>query len=728
MNPLRFVFFIGCIYSSSILFCQDKTIDFLKTALKKSKDDTTRISILNQLAKTAPDGEWQKYNEEVKSIAEKNINSNPAHPLKNTYLNHLAASLKRIGNNYFVKGNADKALEYLNKSLQTYKLTGDKQGIAVSLNNIGLIYKSRGDILEALEYYRNSLTIMEETEDKQGVASAYNNIGIIHENQGDIIKALEYYKNSLRLKEEIGDKNGAANSFNNIGTIYKNQGDVTKALEYYNKSLRLMEETEDKKGIAASYNNIGSIYKNRGNISKALEYYNKGLEITEEIGDKQGIAVCLHNIGIIYEKNGDLVKALEYFNKSLKTSEEAGNKRGIVYALNNIGLIYEKQGNFTGALKYAGKSLDLAKELKFPENILKSAKFLSRLYKKQGNGLKALEMYELYVLMHDSINNQETRKASFKNQLQYQFEKKAETDSIKNADEQRVKELELTKQKTEKQNLLIFSFTSIVAIVVLLLLAIYFKKLNNRVKRINEDLVKQNIEIEQKKEEINKQAVQIARYQSQMNPHFIFNAINGLQSMVLEEDKITAIQQIQSLSKLLRLTLNNSENEYISIQDEINYLNKYVEFELQRFSKKFKLNFKIDEGLKPESLIPTMIIQPLLENAIKHAGLNILDNGEINVEIYRDKIDPGNLVKIIVTDNGNGISKNISPEKFNLPNESKGIKITKNRIAIEFRKNKFELNDYFSTKSPVFENGPNFGTEVTMIVPYFTGKVETVNS
>ena len=398
-----------------------KHMDSLKLALKNAKHDTTRCNILRGLTEIAPDGEWEKYNEQLKALAEQNIAKGGA--LKNIYLKNLAASL----------------------------------------NNLGVIYNEQGDIPKALENYSKSLKTQEKIGDKQGMASSLNNIGVIYYNQGNIQKALEYYSKSLKLSEEAGDKNEVATSLSSIGRIYQVQGEIPKALEYFSKSLKLFEETRNKTGIATSLIGAGVIYYSLGNISKALEYYRKSLKIREEIGDKSGIATSLNNIGFIYKNQGDpsvtssrenalragIPRALEYYEKSLKLRKEIGDKRGVANSLSNIGAIYFEQKNFAKALEYCSKSLSLSEELGYPEYIRNAAKKLSFVYKETENYKKALENFELYILMRDSIANEETKKASVKNQLKYEYEKRAAADSVKNSEEQKVKEAQIQAQNAQ---------------------------------------------------------------------------------------------------------------------------------------------------------------------------------------------------------------------------------------------------------------------------------------
>ncbi|MBL4657816.1 MAG: tetratricopeptide repeat protein, partial [Flavobacteriales bacterium] len=363
----------------------------------------------------------------------------------------IALSLNNIGLIYKEQGDIPKALEFYHKSLKIHEEIGEKSGMAMSLNNIGGIYGSQGDISKALEFYHKSLKIYEEIGKKSGIASSLNNIGVIYKSQGDIPNALECYHKSLKILEEIGERSRIAGSLNNIGVIYNNQGDILKALEFFIKSWKMYEEMGDKRGIAHSLNNIGYIYENHGDpscvdskeeclragILKALEFYHKSLKIREEIGEKSGIATSLNNIGYIYRNQGDpscvgskeeclragIPKALEFYHKSLKILEEIGERNGIAGSLKNIGDIELHLGNLTNALEFGNRGLEIGREIGSPHLISINSGLLSKITRKQGNYQSALEMYELHIQMRDSIKNEETQKASIRQQTKYEFEK-----------------------------------------------------------------------------------------------------------------------------------------------------------------------------------------------------------------------------------------------------------------------------------------------------------------
>ena len=147
------------------------------------------------------------------------------------------------------------------------------------------------------------------------------------------------------------------------------------------------------------------------------------MKIYEEIREKSGIATSLNNIGGIYDKQGDIPMALEFFLKSLKIQEEIGEKAGIAYSLNNIGAVELGLGKLTSALNYGMRGLEIAREVGEPELISRNSSLLSKVAKKQGRFQEALEMYELHVLMRDSIKNEETQKAAIRQQTKYEFEK-----------------------------------------------------------------------------------------------------------------------------------------------------------------------------------------------------------------------------------------------------------------------------------------------------------------
>ncbi len=390
--------------------------------------------------------------------------------------------------------------------------------LAGALNNIGYAFLTKGDVPKALEYYDKAKLISEKIGDIEAIFTYYLSVGFIYMEQGEIEKALKFFHHSLKIAEEAGDKQNMASSLNNIGYIYEHQDDFEKGFEYYSKSLKIYLEIGNQQGIANGYNNIGVVYNDRAtelaksgenyNIvdsirEKGLDYQLKSLKIRKEIGNKEGIAASLNIIGGIYiNQVEELMKyggntntinakrntALDYFKESLKIREEIKDKDGMTFSLNSMAKIMIAQEQLPKALEYANRSYVISNELQFPKNIRNAAHLLSEIYKKQNKGTQALEMFELYINMRDSINNEETQKSTIKQEAKYEYEKQKVIDDLEHQ-----KILAVQQEEKKKQKILTIS-TAVILILVFVFLLFVFNRL--KITR------KQKLVIEEKNKEI----------------------------------------------------------------------------------------------------------------------------------------------------------------------------------------------------------------------------------
>lgn len=508
MNGLAKYIYVYVLIITS-LFIKGQNHDSLNKLLKTTKHDSIKLRLLVELSEVCDPSDILIYAEPAVKLANELLRKPSNNELKIKILSQKSKAINNIGFVYHNQGEITKALNYYNQSLKTQKeilpnvvskneMIGIKKGIASSFNNIGSIYRNQGDIQTALNYYNQAFKIQQEIDDKEGMAYSFINIGTIYNNQGDIPKALEFYDKSLKLREEIGDKQGVATSLNNIGLIYSGQGDIKNALKYHNQSLKLREEIGDKQGISYSLDNIGSIYNFQGDFNKALGNFERALKLREELDDKLGIANSLNNIGQIYGRK-DVLKAIDYYAKSLKILQEIDYKEGVAVCLNNLGVMYrsvgylsltsgDKNKNYQLARSYAGSSLKISKELGFPEYIRNAEFSLSQLDSIHGDNKGAYEHYKQFIIYRDSLNNESTRKASIKNQLKYEFEKKEAV--IK---EQQEKERIIANEKDRFQKIVIGSV--ILGLLLVMIFAVFiFRSLKTT--------RKQKVIIEEKQKEI----------------------------------------------------------------------------------------------------------------------------------------------------------------------------------------------------------------------------------
>jgi serine phosphatase RsbU (regulator of sigma subunit) len=329
---------------------------------------------------------------------------------------------------------------------------------------------------------------------KISLAAALNNIGYIYNAKGQTKEAVTYFSRSLKISEEIGDKKGIASSLNNLISAFNKQGQVKEVLDYLSRSLKTRAGgIINKSDIAASLNNLGTIHNSKGQLKEALAYYSRSLKIREEIGDKNGIASSLNNIGIIHNKQGQVKEALDYLNRSLKLREEIGSKPVIATCLNNIGVIYNDQDQLNKALVYGLKSLTISQEIGSPACIERASGLLSEVYEKEGKGIKALEMYKLFITMRDSLENKETQKAATLQQAKYAYEKQKTLDAAVHD-----KRLAIEQEEKEQQQILTGAIAVGLGMVVIFLLFVFNRlRITRKQKTVIEQ---QKVKVEQQKE------------------------------------------------------------------------------------------------------------------------------------------------------------------------------------------------------------------------------------
>ena len=359
-------------------------------------------------------------------------------------------------------------IDSLQKVLETARLDTNKiatlNELSIELYSIGK-YEEAVIFAEQSKQLANNLIKKSKNQNltkiiKKGLARAYNTFGNIYSDQGLYPDALQNYFTSLKLKEEIGDKKGIASAYNNIGIVYKTQNNYADALNSYKASLKIKEELGDKQGIASSYNNIGNIYHIQGDFIKALENYSASLQLFKELDFVSGITFLYNNIGGVYfnqaeqekdsnKKNILFSNAKNNFNASLVLFETISDKRGVVASLINIGTIELNQKNLPKAKEYANRAFSLSKNDGKGEILKDIYNLLAKIETSVGNYKLAFEHYQNYILLRDSIFNEENTKKTVQMQMQFGFDKKMAADSIANAKAQELKEVEIAKQRAE---------------------------------------------------------------------------------------------------------------------------------------------------------------------------------------------------------------------------------------------------------------------------------------
>ncbi|MGO8821154.1 MAG: CHAT domain-containing protein [Desulfomonilaceae bacterium] len=294
---------------------------------------------------------------------------------------------RQLGEIQFRLGNRQKTLDYLERSLGTFKKIGDVNAQGTILNDIGVVHESLGQYTRALDCYEQSLAIKNKIGDVSGKGPTLNNIGAVYNNLGQYAKALEYIEQAVAINKKTGNVSGEGANLNNIGLIYYHLGQYTKALDYYEQALSVRKKIGDVGGEGTTLNNIGIVYQDLGQYTKALDYYEQSLAISKKIGNVSGEGANLNNIGAVYKDLGQYSKALDYYEQSLAISKNIGQLSGESANLVNVGHTYAQMGKYDEAIKAANESLQIQEKIGVPLEKIKDS--IANYYLDAGNTVKA---------------------------------------------------------------------------------------------------------------------------------------------------------------------------------------------------------------------------------------------------------------------------------------------------------------------------------------------------
>ncbi len=614
--------------------------------------------------------------------------------LKSTESDSLkAVILYQIGVNY---ANNDSAIIYLNRALSIEISLKNKLNIAHIQYAIGLKKYNLNQLDSAIVYWQKAANSFEKsysTTNKQIVdellANCYYSIGLGYYYTRVYSKSIISIQSSLKLRLIYGEYKHIIACYNILGIIHLAEDELEKAENFLDNGLKLAIENQDTSSMITMYVNLASIYVEFEKFTKALEYSQQAYVLNGGVLNPQNASTKM-NIGHIYMQLNRLDTARLILEEGAKVFSNSEDLRSKIISLNLLGDLYVKTKEWSNLLMVSNKCMKLYEQYPDVQEQKSTALNLSLAYENLGNENKAYQNYKLYTVLKDSLFNTEKSKEIDRLEAAYQFEK-TEKEMAVLLEENLLKEIEISEEKRSKTILLV------TASFILLLAAIFFLiyKRNQDKKRHN--LAFKKLEIEQR------------MLRSQMNPHFIFNALNSIQSYISTNSTYEAEVFLSKFSLLVRNILENSTTEFIDLDVEIETLTLYLELEKLRFNDKF--DYTIDVNLSDAAIeIPPMLIQPFVENAIIHGMKGKPNQGQINI-IFSDAKEDMLLCQVIDNGVGRSLTKNKSTN-----HQSLSTSLTNDRIQFfnterggNFEVNIIDLQD---------KKGIATGTKVELLIPF----------
>ncbi len=623
--------------------------------------------------------------------------------------------LQRKYNDLLLIESSDQLLSLNEGTEEWQRASGFK---ANYYNNMAIVFDYAGLLDSALVYYGKALKYYKGSKQKQAIGETMNMIAVVYKNQGDFFRALNLIDSSLNYLQY--DNPNTIICFTNSANFHLIQDNYEDALFFQTEALKIAKNLDDPEKIAVCHTHIASSKRFMNKFSEADSLVSLALAALDTFENPDPYDY-IHAIDeqahlLFDQKRYEASKTV--FEKELSLSEDLDYEYLRLISTVELANINFILGNYAESEKQGMDAYNVAKEYDLPVVKGKALDILVKLSERNGDYKQAFEYQALLNLTNDKIKDEEKKTASIKQMINYQYVKQREIDSVEQSQEYlKQKALDQLKNDYEidlvesdkKKTQLRLVFAIVVAVLVLLAALIIYNRLKLiRKQKTQLDAAYAQLE-ETKKLEL--AASNLKAIKSQMNPHFIFNSINSIQDSILQQDKLSSYDHMVVFSKLVRTVLNHSEQEFISISEELTFLETYLNLEKIRFKDDF--SYVINNHIASEGiLIPSLIIQPFLENSIKHGLLH--KSGQKNLTVTLNALDDDQ-IQCVVKDNGIGISEATQIKASRKKHRSFSTQAIEQRLDLlsehTSKKAYFRLEDDFD------QNGEVIGAKAIIVLP-----------
>jgi len=568
---------------------------------------------------------------------------------------------------FYKKISAEKSIQFITESIP--KSTSVKQN-AEAFEVLADVYMYWKQYDLAVTNYRISLNNVNATDVNLKLAKAY----FKNKNHQE---SLAIY-NSLKTSDLSNWQNVIR--YEGLGDVYAQINQNSKATQAYTEGLKIATTNQILPKITDLNSKLGEVYNSEGNKAKAEVLLENSVALaaqenkTREVEQKIKFA-DFQNVNQSYDQE---IKTRKEIIKDIAVIEKdsvIANESNITKQKQNykIGNAYFLQKEYKEAIPYLEKSIEEAD--KKEDLIVKkdATKKLTDVYVESGNFSEAKLMFDEYVKTVDQLYIKKEQEISQAARFNKSIaEKQNRITTLETDRKLTLSQVELSEEKNKSQQLIIYS---LIGGLFLLAVTAYLM-----FKYIKQQKLANNL-------------LALKSLRSQMNPHFIFNALNSVNSFIATNDERTANKYLSDFSKLMRAVLENSEEDFIPLQKEIELIELYTKLEHFRFKDKFEYTINIDKTIDIEAYqIPPMLLQPYIENAVWHGLRYKNDMGLLEISITKKQ---KGVIAITIADNGIGRKKSKSLKTQNQQkHNSKGLGNIKKRVSI--------LNQMYKDKVDVY--------------------------
>lgn len=508
--------------------------------------------------------------------------------------------------------------------------------------------------------------------------------GMIAHRAGEWGLAEKHFLASLEACNVIGEPRFIFNRYDNLATVYLSMENRVKAIEYLQKSIALKEESHSEKEITRGLVQLADLQLSLENTAAAEDVLHRAKYLIAVHKQPQYLMYWHFTNGMKFKRLKEFSKAFREYKKAISFAGKFGDAMLEIHALNNASEIGVQAGFATRSLEYARRGLQLAEEKKLLRYQILFAAQLARISLDLNKPMQSRSYLDKVL---------SGPREYFDDMLQRNVaEISARLLTIEGKPQQALEAYTTYVEKYRR------FYDSELSKTVLDLQARYEAERKER-------------ELQQLKTKQAEGELKLLR--AQMDPHFVFNVLNSLRLHLLQGNLEDTDELLVRFSRLMRLMLNNMRRPWVSLDENIELLKLYIELERSRLSSRFNYVIKIGKGVKASMEIPAVVLQPLVENVIKHAMFPRTDNkGKMAVNFM---LCPRGL-KVKVSDNGTGKAQ--SAIGRNDGHQSHALDIIRETLEIIWGGSGF--TDYFEIKAAANKGQVAAGTEVIITLPVKT--------
>lgn len=560
-----------------------------------------------------------------------------------------------------------------------------------------------------IAYAKEAFNIASKISYSLGKIRSLNCIGNYYYQRGVFEKAIDYYTEALSLSEQRNDDRNIIISKSNVANIYTHTKKQLKAIPLLKECDWILLKNGDSlsQNRAAVLTNLATAYSSIELHDSAIYEYNKVYHICLKKNIVFGLGLTLSNLASEYYQSRSYGKALTTCEQALKIIEEYHLDFVKVNAYKTLGSTYIGLKQFNKGIECLNKAKELARELNDRENLVELYGKLHKAYFEINDYRKAYETSVKYTELKDTVFGIAKEKAMTEISARYETEKKEA--AIKELTQEKM----ISELQSQRKSVLIYMILGVIIGVTFLsyfLFSRYKTKKQNELLKVKLSEAEKTIEAEKKATDSELKALK-----SQMNPHFIFNALNSIQEQFMYGDKLKGNEQLGNFTYLTRQILTVSGKKQIPLSLEIEILTKYLELEKMRFQNDFEFNISFSDKIDEDYVqLPPMMIQPFVENSIKHGLLH--KEGLKKLSVYFDLDTKEEFMLCTIEDNGIGRERSA---EIRAGNANKHVSFSTVSIEqrLELLNSNLKLNDLIIYNDLKDERGKAKGTKVEIKIP-----------